>query len=115
MSAARVTRCFDCADTGIQSRVPVGPRERRAYQFVPCTCSKGRVFAAAERDLAETQEPALAPVARVSPPRVGAPEVGASAGAPLAEPRCHHSCELMCSVFEAEGLPCALKQNGATT
>lgn len=51
MNARAVSRCFDCADTGIQSRVPVGPRHARTYQLVPCTCSTGRVFAAASREV----------------------------------------------------------------
>ena len=43
--------CFSCADTGVASRVPIGPRERRTYQPVPCTdCARGRVLGAVARE-----------------------------------------------------------------
>jgi hypothetical protein len=51
MNAPATPSCFLCADTGVASRIPVGPREHRSYELVACTCAKGRVFAAASREV----------------------------------------------------------------
>ena len=83
MNAPARSRCFDCNDTGVQSRVPVGPRHQRTYELVPCTCSTGRVFAAASREVHNRPAAAAAVTSEVSaPPRADQPVVdsGGSSG-----------------------------------